>query len=218
MCSQKARLYNLKLIRDELKKRDWAVDAFLFHYKKREYIVLVKVYSKGETKDSPYAIVKLEFIKKGHGSESLCAYADLYKLHFPTYKSFREFFEIDFDQENLGDIIQQFTQYFSTFIPNQLIINKESALEKSITRYLNKSDSDGIYCFGVKRNGLKNDGTPGQRRPENNQKAELLRPELFKKLKDDLTISFCFSEDPTRETSDEIILLRWAERNRSLVL
>ncbi|WP_423748445.1 DUF6037 family protein, partial [Bacillus cereus] len=54
MCSQKARLYNLKLIRDELKKRDWAVDAFLFHYKKREYIVLVKVYSKGETKDSPY--------------------------------------------------------------------------------------------------------------------------------------------------------------------
>ncbi|EEM08014.1 hypothetical protein bmyco0003_52850 [Bacillus pseudomycoides] len=221
MCSQKACLHNLKLIRDELKQRNWAVDAFLFQYKKREYVVLVKVYAKGETKDSPYAIVKLEFIKKGHGSESLCAYADLYKLHFPTYKSFREFFEIDFNQENLGDIIQQFTQYFSTFIPNQLIINKESALEKSISGYLNKSDSQsssGIYCFGVKRNGLKNDGTPGQRKPENNQKAALLRPELFKKLKDDPTISFCFSEDPARETSDETILLRWAERNRSLIL
>lgn len=115
ICSQKALLYNLKLIRDELKKRDWAIDAFLFQYKKSEYIVLVKVYLKEETKDSPYAIAKLEFIKKGYDSKSLCAYADLYKLRFPTYKSFREFFEIDFDQENLEDIIRQFTQYFFYF-------------------------------------------------------------------------------------------------------
>lgn len=44
LCKQKAPLENLKVIRDELKERNWVVDAFLFHYKKQEYVVLVKVY------------------------------------------------------------------------------------------------------------------------------------------------------------------------------
>ncbi|MGY1423722.1 DUF6037 family protein [Bacillus cereus] len=46
------RLQILKVIRDESKKNNWAVDAFLFLYKKQEFIVLVKVYSKGTKKDS----------------------------------------------------------------------------------------------------------------------------------------------------------------------
>lgn len=151
-------------------------------------------------------------------NEIFCTYADLYKIHIPDVKSFREFFGIKY-AENLGDVIQQFTQYFSTFIPNHLIINKETSLRNSITEYLNKVDSEsstGIYCIGVKRNGIKKDGTPGKRSPENNQKAALLRPELYRKLMDDTTISFCFSEDPTRENTDEDILLRWARRNNFL--
>ncbi|MED5244988.1 DUF6037 family protein [Priestia sp. LL-8] len=218
MSKQKAPLENLKVIRDELKERNWAVDAFLFQYKKQEYVVLVKVYSDREKKESTYAIVKLEFIKKRHKNENFCTYADLYKIHIPDMKSFREFFGIEY-KENLGDVIQQFTQYFSTFIPNQLMANKETSLKNSITEYLNKTDSEsstGIYCIGVKRNGIKKDGTSGKRSPENNQKAALLKPELFNKLMDDTTISFCFSEDPTRENTDEDILLRWAERNNNL--
>lgn len=218
MIKQKAPLENLKVIRDELKERNWAVDAFLFQHKKQEYIVLVKVYSDREKKDSKYAIVKLEFIKKGQRNETFRSYADLFKIHIPDMKSFREFFEIEY-KENLGDVIQQFTQYFSTFIPDQLMTNKQAPLKNSIIEYLNKTDSEssrGIYCIGVKRNGIKKDGTLGQRSPENNQKAALQRPELFKKLMDDTTISFCFSEDPTRNKTDDDILLRWAERNNNL--
>lgn len=218
MNERKAPLENLKVIRNELKAKNWAVDAFLFQYKKQEYVVLIKVYSAREKKDSKYAIVKLEFIKKRHKNENFCTYADLYKIHIPDMKSFREFFGIEY-KENLGDVIQQFTQYFATFIPNQLISNKEMFLKTSITEYLNKTDSKsstGIYCFDVKRNGVKKDGTPAQRSPENNQKAALLRPKLFQKLMDDTTISFCFSEVPTRENTDEDILLRWAERNNNL--
>jgi hypothetical protein len=214
---QKAPLENLKIIRDELKKRNWAVDVFLFQYKKQEYIVLVKVYSEREKKDSKYAIVKLEFIKKRGRNENFCTYADLYKIHISDMKSFRKFFGIEY-KENLGDVIQQFTQQFSTFIPNQLIVDKEIDLKSSITEYLNKTDMDsskGIYCIGVKRNGTKKDGTSGQRSPENNQKAAIFRPELFEKLKDDTTISFCFSEDPSRQKTDEDILLRWKEKKNN---
>ncbi|WP_144561378.1 DUF6037 family protein [Bacillus mycoides] len=209
------RLQNLKVIRDELKKNNWAVDAFLFLYKRQEFIVLVKVYSKGEKKDSQYAIVKLEFIKRGQRGKSLYAYADMYRVHFSDLTSFRNFFGIEY-KENSRDLMEEFAQYFSTYIPDRLLINKEEALKKSITEYLNKADSEssaGIYCIGVRRNGLKKDGTPGQRSPENNQKAALLKPELYRRLVDDTTISFCFSEDPTRESTDEDILLRWAARN-----
>lgn len=221
MNKQQQRLYKLKLIRNELIKRNWAIDAFLFQYKKREYVVLVKVYLEEEIKDSPYAIVKLEFIKKDYELESLCAYADLYNLYFPAgYKAFREFFGINFDKENLKDIIDQLTEYSSTFIPNQLIANKDPALKESITKYVTAQDSvsSGIYCFDVRRNGLKKDGTQIQIRPINEQKAALLRPELYKKLKNDLTISFYFSEDPARENSDDVIYLRWAQRNGNLVM
>jgi hypothetical protein len=83
---------------------------------------------------------------------------------------------------------------------------------------LDKADSEsstGIYCIGVKRNGIRKDGTQKQRSPENNQKAALLRPELFKKVNDP-TISFCFTDDPTKENTDEDILLRWGKRKNNL--
>ncbi|MCA0172979.1 DUF6037 family protein [Bacillus sp. RAR_GA_16] len=66
------------------------------------------------------------------------------------------------------------------------------------------------------RNGIKKNGKTAQRSPENNQKAALLRPELYNKLISDNAISFCFSEDATIEKTDEYILKRWAERNYHL--
>ncbi|MCA0172981.1 DUF6037 family protein [Bacillus sp. RAR_GA_16] len=112
-------------------------------------MVLIKVYSDREKKDDKYAIVKLEFIKLGYRNESYCTYADFYKIHISDIKSFREFFGIEYN-ENLGDVIQQFTKYFSAFIPDKVVINKEAKLINSITNYLDKTDSKnskGIYCF-----------------------------------------------------------------------
>lgn len=205
---QKAPLENLRIIRNELKKRNWVVDAFLFQYKNQEYIVLVKVYSDEEENQKPaFAIVKLEFIKKGHKNENFCTYADLYKIDIPDKKTFRDFFGIEY-KENLGDVFKQFTQHFSTFIPNQLTAIRDESLKKTVTEYLNKTDSQsskGIYCFGVMRNGIRKNGKQAQRSPANNQKAEFLRPELHKKL-NDTTISFCFCDDPSREKTVEEIL------------
>ncbi|MEK5203274.1 DUF6037 family protein [Bacillus sp. FSL R10-2789] len=212
------RLKKLVVIRDELKANNWAVDAFLFRYKKQEFIVLVKVYGKEEKKDSPYAIVKLEFIKRGNNNESLNAYADKYKVCFPNLTVFRNFFGIEY-KENLYDLTEEFAEYFSTFIPDGLTINKEEELKNAIMDQLNKSDSQsspGSHCFGVQRNRNRKDGSSGQRSPENNQKAAFLRPELYRRLMDDTTISFRFSEDPARNCTDEDILERWAARNTYL--
>ncbi|MEK4418480.1 DUF6037 family protein [Bacillus sp. FSL K6-0268] len=80
----------------------------------------------------------------------------------------------------MKDILDQFTEYFSTCIPSQLISNKDPELKESIAKYVITQDSvsSGSYCFDVRRNGLKKDGTQKQRSPINNQKTALLRPEL----------------------------------------
>ncbi|MGG0847792.1 DUF6037 family protein [Peribacillus simplex] len=214
---QKAPLENLRIIRDELINRKWAVEAFIFQYKKQEFVVLVKVLSDREKKENKYAIVNLEFIKMGNGNESYCAYADTTKIHVPNLTSFRKYFGIEY-KDNPGDITKQFTEYFSTFIPNRVNINKEPLLNDTIINYLNNNREAGTgrYCFDFKRNGMKKDGTPKQRRPENNQKAEFMRPDLFEKLKDYTEFSFCFSEDPLKEETDEGIYRRWAARNNIL--
>lgn len=56
-----------------------------------------------------------------------------------------------------------------------------------------------------------------QKSPENNQKATILRPEVYNKLMNDTTISFLFSENSMRFCTDEEILKRWAARNKILV-
>ena len=94
-----------------MKERNWAVDAFLFQYKKKKYVVLVKLYSDGEKKDSKYAIVKLEFIKKGHSSENYRTYADLYKICIADIKEFRKFFDIEYN-ENLGTLLNNSQNIF----------------------------------------------------------------------------------------------------------
>ena len=185
---QKAPLENLRIIRDELKKRNWAVDAFQFQFKKQEFVVIVKVLSDREKKANKYAVVNLEFIKIGNGNDSYCAYADITK---------------------------QFIDYFSTFIPNRVNKIKEPIVNDAINNYLNNKEAGiGQYCFDFRRNGMKKDGTPKKRRPENNQKAESRRPNLFEKLKDYTEFSFCFSEDPLKVETDEDIYRRWASRNQ----
>ena len=211
---QKAPLENLRIIRDELKKRNWAVDAFQFQFKKQEFVVIVKVLSDREKKANKYAVVNLEFIKIGNGNDSYCAYADTTKIHISDLSSFRNFFGIEYNV-NPGDITKQFIDYFSTFIPNRVNKIKEPIVNDAINNYLNNKEAGiGQYCFDFRRNGMKKDGTPKKRRPENNQKAESRRPNLFEKLKDYTEFSFCFSEDPLKVETDEDIYRRWASRNQ----
>ena len=70
-----------------------------------------------------------------------------------------------------------------------------ASLSKSASEDLNK-----IYCFAVKRNAR------GSKRSElNGIKAHLLRSSLFKKYKDDDSISFCISNNKEERTDSEIM-------------
>lgn len=58
----------------------------------------------------------------------------------------------------------------------------------------------------------KEDGTPNGRSVENSNKAEILRPDLYKRYFSDTNLSFFFSDDPTEERTDREIIESFAKR------
>lgn len=199
-------LRNLKELKEDMVNKDWTICSFLFQYKKIEYIVLVKRFVGAETRVNPYALVKLHFINATNLSGGLQVEANSGGLLIGA-KQLREYFGIEY-ADNLGDIIQQFTERLGNSIPKEMPVSFSIEETKAMVRSLSKSDSenpDKIYCHNVKRNPA------GKKRSEfNADKTKLLRPDLFKHFCNDPSISFCYYDDSKMENDDLTILRNFA--------
>ena len=207
-------LGNLNLLKTDMEQKGWFIDSFEFKYKSKDYIVLVKLYVENE-KRPEFALLKLEFLKQNNFNHSLEVPANANGLMVDP-KIFRKYFNIEYS-ENLGDIFKQFYQYFSDFIPSEMNELKTKKEEIALVNSLNRSDEDHpnkVYCFAVKRNSLKANGDRGRRSPYNDNKARILRKELYNKLYTDDYLSFYFSKNPEDERTDEAIIYNW-HKNRS---
>lgn len=205
---------NLKSLKEDMKNKDWYIDSFLFKYKQQEFIVLVKLYMDDEIRPD-YALLKIEFVRGGNFNDNLLVAANSVKL-FTDAKTLREYFKIE-HSKNLGDLLQQFNQHFSTFIPKKVSETKSKVQQEAMVYSLSRSDSENpnkLYCYAVGRNSVKADGTLQKRSPFNENKIRILRPELYQKLKDEKNVSFWFSTEPSKEKSNEDILYNWA-KNKS---
>ena len=81
--------------------------------------------------------------------------------------------------------------------------------------YIFKDSSENpnkIYCYKVKRNSKRADGTLRERSVYNDNKTRILRPELYEVLGIDKNLSFCYYENPEDEKSDTEIILNWTKR------
>lgn len=204
-------LENLKSLKDNMTELGWSICDFLFTYKNTEYIVLVKRFVGSEKRVSQFALVKLHFMKTTNLNDALQVEANSSGLIIET-KTLREYFGIEYDQENLGDILQQFSERLGRSIPIRMPdMNCISSIEKqAVVSSLSKSDSENpnkIFCIGVKRN------PNGKTRSEfNADKTKILRKNLYDSFSNDSSISFCYSEDPTREKDDPTIFREFANR------
>lgn len=204
-------LGNLKFLKKDMEDKGWWIDSFLFNYNQQDYIVLIKLYTENEKKHA-YALLKIEFLKRENHDDSLLVPANSSNL-FVDAKTFRKYFNIQYS-ENLRDIFQQFYEHFAKFIPVEVIYKKTAAQEKAIIKSLSKSDTedpDKIYCYKVRRNPDRSDGTLGQRSNFNDNKARILRPTLYQRVKDETNLSFCFSKNQSDENSDETIIYNWTK-------
>ncbi|MEQ5519840.1 DUF6037 family protein [Providencia rettgeri] len=198
---------NFKLLKTDMIANGWVIEAFPFNYKKRDYIVLAKLYEDGETKPK-YALMKVEILKSENINERLVLSVNSNGFIIET-KLLRAFFDIEYG-ENLGNLLSQFNEYFAQFIPTHITLDKSPHIEEAMVTSLSKSDSQDPnkrFCYGVMRNP---DGRG--RSPFNDNKTRLLRPTLYPEFCDDLSIRFCYSIDSKDEKSDSVIIKNFANR------
>lgn len=213
-------LENLHALKQDMEKNGWIVDSFRFNFKHIDYIVLVILFQPNEPRKQ-YALLQLDFLR-----------ADDFNTHFLTEanaaglmadaKELRLFFGIRY-KENLRDILLEFAEYLGGFIPKAVIPSKPTVERQAMVHTLSKKDSEDpnkIYCFAVKRNPTTKDSITGvlkqqKRSAYNDNKTRMLRPSLYKRLGKDPTISFCYSDDPTKDYTDEEIINSWIIRKQS---
>ena len=178
-------LKNIKQLKEDMALKQWTICSFLFKYKNIDYIVLVKRFVGLEKRISDYALVKLHFMDAKDLSRDYEIEANSASLLINDVKEFRLYFKIEYSQ-NLGDIIRQFTEKLSNISDSE--------------------NPDKIYCKGIRRN------PDGQHRSDfNSDKTRLLRPLLFEKFINDLSISFCYSINFNDEKTDAEILYNFSK-------
>lgn len=202
-------LENLKSLKDDMVSKNWTICSFIFSYKEIEYIVLVKRFVGTEKRIDTYALVKLHFMKADDLKDDLQVEANSRGLIIDL-KDLRKYFGIEY-QENLGDILRQFTERLGRAIPIAVPDNVSAAEKTAMVQSLSKSDSEDpnkIYCTKVKRNP-----NGGKRSEFNADKTKLLRESLFEHFRNDIGISFCYSDDVNKENDDATILKNFATNN-----
>ena len=201
------RFQNLLELLNDMNRLGWIIDSFPFEYNGKQTIVILTLYTPKERKPSEYAQVKLEFISQDDANHSINAYADFYEVHFNSAIEFFDFFDINrLDGNRFREIFINFSECFTRVIPMQKVINKPLLERERIGRRAEGNNPNAIYCFDVKRNGKRANGTPKSRTIKNSNKAEMLRPELYQRYRYDPNLSFFFSDNPDEERTDEEII------------
>lgn len=211
-------LENLLFLKKDMESNGWIIDRFRFEYEKQKYIVLVILYLPDEQKP-PYALLKLNFLTLDNFEKQLEVPANTSGLMVDA-KTLRNFFGIGYS-ENLGNILKQFSIILGTFIPKEVLPLEDIAERNAIITVLSRKDSDNpnkLYCFKIRRNPVIYDAVSKKykqqkRSPFNDNKTKILRKTLYELFNKDDTISFCYSEDPSKDYTDETIVKNWKKEN-----
>lgn len=199
-------LENLKSLRNDMEQSGWSITSFIFPFKNASYIVLVKRFVGKEKPKSKYALVKLEFMNKNDLNDVLSVEANR-KYLLGDIKVIRKYFGIKYS-DNIGDAMKWFYNSLGTYIPFKVNNEFSDSEIKVMIQSLSNSDSEDpnkIYCIGVRRNPI------GQKRSAfNSDKTKLLRKSLFSYFENDISISFCYSQNKNEEKNDKEILVNFA--------
>lgn len=119
-------LQNLHLLKADMEKKGWMIDSFKFRFKQINYIVLVILFAPIESREK-YALVQLDFLNAANFNHHLLVSANAGGIMLST-EELRKFFGIRY-AENLGEILQQFTELLGFHIPEKVSFSK-SHIEK----------------------------------------------------------------------------------------
>ncbi|MGO4956757.1 DUF6037 family protein [Luteococcus sp. Sow4_B9] len=207
-------LVNLRVLRDAMQERGWAVTCFPFPYARHDYFVFVHRYIP-QSSAPQYALVELCFADRHDLARCWTAPANSggLMIDIADLTEFRRFFGIAY-VPNLGDLREQFATALGRHVPDRLPKSLAPEERRALVHRLDVTDGEDpskVFCTHMRRNPPLGDGSPGRRSSFNSQKTELLRPALFELLRDEHNLSFCYSSDAHKERTDQEILARLSE-------
>ena len=197
-----------------MREKGWTIDSFRFPFNDVNYIVLVILYSPEEMVDK-YALVKLDFLHPENFKHHLLVPANSVRL-MADDEELRIFFRLP-EREYPGNALRTLVKQLGYCTPTKVNTAKPQTEKKAIVYKLSDGDSEDaekLYCFAVKRNPILIDKETNElrqlkRSAYNDRKTKLLRASLYQRLGIDDTLSFCYSNDPKMDYSDEVIISNW---------
>lgn len=202
------KMKNLVSLVQDMENTGYVIDIFEFKFNKNDYYVVVQR-NPNKTKREKYWLAYLEFIKKEDIHQSIKGYATYQTIMFYEPKKFYPFFNIGYNkgEENIFSIFARELNKYSPIIinPKNYGLEEKSIVVKRLSVKDKGDNPNKIYITNVKHN-VKN-GILYERTCYNDNKARLLVSDyLYNKFKDDPYISFCFSEDKTKLSTDEEVI------------
>lgn len=207
------RFKNLVSLIRNMEESGWIIDSFPFSYNKIDTFVILRIFQKEESIPNEFAKAEVEFIKTCDTNISIKGYLDFFEVYFTDgVNQFINFFNITGRNAN-RELFLDFSKYFASFIPTEKIEFKDNPIERRLlASRCERNNPKAIYCYDVRRNGVRQDGTNNTRSIENSNKAQILRPELYQRFFMDSNLSFFFSENQEDELTDKDIIERFANR------
>lgn len=197
----------LRSLTKEMKKEEHSVEPFQFFYNNNEYIGIVKLFEEDDER-KPYEFI-LEFIRAENFLEFISCEITFLDLNIKKteIKKFKDFFQVEFIK--YGDFFENFKNKLADSLPDRIVNFENRRYRNAILRSVNdySDEEEKIWCYKCRRNGRKKNGELKKRTLKNSSKTMLLRPELYRALKEEIYISFCYTADEEfKEKTDKEIL------------
>ena len=206
---------NIGLLLNDLRNNNWHMTAFDFTYKEKNYDVLFEDNDNIEERRNPYASVLLTFIDIDDPERIYSVEANQVKMFFKP-KQFRKYFGIAYS-ENLGNIFEQFFNYFLTFVPDavpeQLCERQNNTIDHTLASR-GGHNPNAIYCDDARRLGER-DGEQLHRSTFIANLTQRRRPDLFQHFEREDTVTFYYSPNEDDELSTIEIINRFIARENS---
>lgn len=196
---------NFTGLTSDMRANGWIIDSFLFRFHGVDAIVLIKLFP--EKNFSGEAEIEFYRIEDAF---TVAGTIDSNYLSLESATAAYKFWGVELSEKG-RNFFQNLEKMLAKSMP-MYVSNQKTALQKNVMcKRLEQEDSEYIYLNAVIRLGIRN-GHQDHRSAKRDNKARLLREDVYEIYGGDTTITFRFSKSPYDEKSLKQIMLDFAAK------
>lgn len=188
---------------DLLRQSNRCVTSFVFNLFGYEYIVIFEVYdNKNKVSNKKYIKAIITFYDSLNEKKPLKSGFNKNGFQNISVSEIYDFFRVSYNSNGIG-FFEYFKMVFNEAMPEKININYTERQKELICATIDSrtTENKGKICFALKRLPIDENGRQQCRSAENNTKAEVFAFDLYCDFKNDIHISFCFTNDESKKRS-----------------